>query len=309
LLSAILQQATGMTALEYAKTNIFQPLGIRDVDWPTDPQGYTHGWGDLALRPLDMAKLGYLFLRQGRWENRQVVSPEWIRLATERQIGTNDEEDYGFGWWVSRPDADLKYYLASGRGGQRIQVMPSMELVLVTTGGGYEFSEIEEYLKKALVDTEEPLYANPVGVAQLSKVVADLAQPPVPQKVAPLPGTARAISGQTFTMEPNTLAVQSLQLDFEDSTQAILQLDIAGETSPRIVTVGLDGLYRWSQSKRPVLARGEWTDKDTFVINYDEGLGLTAYLLRMHFNGDYLLLEVSEPADGLSLNLEGHADQ
>ena len=56
-----------MTALAYAKINLFEPLGIHDVYWPADPQGYNHGWGDLALYPQDMARLGYLFLHQGRW--------------------------------------------------------------------------------------------------------------------------------------------------------------------------------------------------------------------------------------------------
>src|SRR3990172_382657 len=73
LLSAILQEATGMTALDFARANLFEPLGITDVYWPADPQGYTHGWGDVCLRPGDMAKLGFLFLHQGQWGDQQVV--------------------------------------------------------------------------------------------------------------------------------------------------------------------------------------------------------------------------------------------
>jgi len=68
LLSAILQEATGMTALEFADVYLFKPLGIKEVYWPSDPQGYTHGWGDLCLYPIDMAKIGFLFLHQGKWE-------------------------------------------------------------------------------------------------------------------------------------------------------------------------------------------------------------------------------------------------
>lgn len=68
LLSAILQKATGMTTLEFARQNLFGPLGIRDVIWLTDPQGYTHGWSDLYLHPRDVAKLGYLWLNKGTWQ-------------------------------------------------------------------------------------------------------------------------------------------------------------------------------------------------------------------------------------------------
>jgi CubicO group peptidase (beta-lactamase class C family) len=65
LLSAILQRATGMTELAFAQKYLFEPLGIQDAVWESDPQGYTHGWGDLHLKPRDAAKLGYLWLSNG----------------------------------------------------------------------------------------------------------------------------------------------------------------------------------------------------------------------------------------------------
>ena len=68
LLSAILQEATGMTALEFAQVNLFEPLGIQDVIWDLDPQGYNDGWAGLYLHPRDVAKLGYLMLHHGQWE-------------------------------------------------------------------------------------------------------------------------------------------------------------------------------------------------------------------------------------------------
>ena len=65
LLSAILQEATGMTAQEFAQQNLFTPLGIQEVIWETDPQGYTRGWGDLHLLPEELAKIGFLWLHRG----------------------------------------------------------------------------------------------------------------------------------------------------------------------------------------------------------------------------------------------------
>ena len=61
LLSAILEKATGMTALEFARQNLFAPLGIQDVVWPTDPQGVNLGAGNTRLLPRDMAKIGFLY--------------------------------------------------------------------------------------------------------------------------------------------------------------------------------------------------------------------------------------------------------
>ena len=100
ILSAILQKATGMTELEYAQEYLFKPLGITDVWWCNDPQGITNGWGDLSLYPRDAAKIGFLFLQQGKWEDSQIVSSKWIADATTIQISTKEyrQEDYGYGW-------------------------------------------------------------------------------------------------------------------------------------------------------------------------------------------------------------------
>ncbi len=56
-----------------------RPLGIKDAIRPADPKGRTHGWGDLHLRPHDLAKIGYLYLHAGRWNGRQAVSEAWVR--------------------------------------------------------------------------------------------------------------------------------------------------------------------------------------------------------------------------------------
>ncbi len=93
LLSAIVQKATGMTALDFARKYLFEPLGIREVKWLADPQGVTRGWAELKLSPRDAAKIGYLFLNKGQWEGKQVVSREWVEQATQRQIEADDGED------------------------------------------------------------------------------------------------------------------------------------------------------------------------------------------------------------------------
>ena len=90
LLSAILQKATGMTAVDFARQNLFEPLGIREVFWESDPQGYTHGWGDLYLTPRDAAKIGYLWLNTGCGKaSRSFPRPGWQTRSrpTARRCG------------------------------------------------------------------------------------------------------------------------------------------------------------------------------------------------------------------------------
>ncbi|MCU0486270.1 MAG: beta-lactamase family protein, partial [Anaerolineales bacterium] len=129
LLSAILQQATGMTAQEFAQANLFAPLGIREFIWVTDPQGYTRGWGDLHLLPEDLAKIGFLWLQRGQWDGRQVVSEAWM-LDSVKLHSSFIEPDfgYGYGWWISNGD-----YQGSGRGGQRVRVVASRNTIIVVT--------------------------------------------------------------------------------------------------------------------------------------------------------------------------------
>jgi CubicO group peptidase (beta-lactamase class C family) len=295
LLSAILQQATGMTAAEYAEANLFEPLGITDFYWPTDATGYTRGWGDLSLHPHDAAKIGFLFLHQGQWEGRQVVSREWVKMATDAHISTGREEDeyYGYGWWVERPDEGVDLFRADGRNGQRIFVIPSMNLVLVTTGGGFELDEVMPYMEEAIVDLENPLPSNDTGVTQLEAVVAELGQSPAAQPVPPLPDVASAVSGKTFVFQPNPAQIQSIRVDFDHPTEATYYIQVEKEEVMRIGGAGLDGLYRTSSSGWPAIAKVAWYDDHTLLVDYSRGPGLENVTWQIRFEGDLMLLETS----------------
>jgi len=293
LLSAILQQVTGMTAEDFARANLFGPLGITDFFWPTDANGYTRGWGDLALHPRDAAKIGFLFLHQGQWEGRQVVSREWVKQATDAHISTGRGEDeyYGYGWWIERPEEGLSLFRADGRGGQRIFVIPSMNLVLVTTGGGFDLDEVTPYIENAIGDLENPLPSNAIGVTQLEAVAAELRQAPRAQPVLPVPNFAKAISGKTFVFLPNPVGIQSIRVDFDNQTEATYYMQVENEAFMRIQRVGLDGLYRTSSSGWPAIARGAWEDNHTLVVEYSRGPGLENITWRSQFEGDRMILE------------------
>jgi CubicO group peptidase (beta-lactamase class C family) len=160
LVAAILVQATGRSVLQYAREKLFGALDIHtqpaaeptavasnldvyeaaDFAWPVDPQGIHLGPTLLKLRPRDMAALGTLYLHEGRWNGRQIVSAAWVRAATAGHVpafGSADE--YGYLWWVGTADGS-EAYLAWGYGGQLIEVVPARKLVVVvstalSTGG------------------------------------------------------------------------------------------------------------------------------------------------------------------------------
>jgi CubicO group peptidase (beta-lactamase class C family) len=90
LLSAILAKLTGMSALEYAKSKLFGPLGINQVYWREDPQGISIGGYGLYLQPRDMAKIGYLYLRNGVWEGKQLLPSAWIDKVSHATVDMHD---------------------------------------------------------------------------------------------------------------------------------------------------------------------------------------------------------------------------
>jgi CubicO group peptidase (beta-lactamase class C family) len=306
LLSPILQQATGMTTLAFAQQYLFEPLGIRDVLWETDPQGYYHGWGDLSLHPHDMAKLGLLFMQEGRWGDKQIVSRRWVKEASTAQSETPSEEDpYGYGWWLT-PDLE-GVYRADGRNGQYIYILPSWNMLLVTTGGGFEKGEIGEPILEIIGEMEETLPANPAGVADLEEATVAIAQPPAASPVAPLPDIARTISGQAYVFETNLVGLESVSFDFADgSGEAIGHVEAAGDPTVAL-SIGLDGVYRFQFDDvgRLVAARGSWTDPQTFVMEYNSVTANDQLVLQFHFRGDRVEVTVSDAYSGTGPKFEG----
>jgi CubicO group peptidase (beta-lactamase class C family) len=171
VLSIILTRTTGLTARDFAMKHLFHPLGISEVRW-FEQGGYSLGAFGLELTTRDLAKLGQLFLDQGRWAGRRIVPPEWIAEATRPQIrvprsaefaaltGPYFVDQYGFYWWV-RPRPQAPAYMAQGFGGQFLYIVPTLDLVTVITTNDEDRREnlhalgylalIDDYIAPAVV--------------------------------------------------------------------------------------------------------------------------------------------------------------
>ena len=140
LVSAIIRKATGRPLDEFAREALFEPLGITAVEWERR-KGDTDAGGGLRLRPRDMAKIGQLVLAGGRWNDRQIVSKEWIETSTASKIKATDGQFYGYLWWLGRSllnGREVQWAGALGRGGQSIRIVPELDLVVVVTAGYYQ---------------------------------------------------------------------------------------------------------------------------------------------------------------------------
>jgi len=174
LLTAIIRQSTGETAFDFARKHLFSPLGISDTHWKSH-NGLTIGYSDLTMRPLDMAKFGYLFLKNGRWHDQQVISPEWIEDSTRKQIENHETYGYGYQWWILSPQR----YAALGSHGQRIFVLKDKNMVVVFTGQLEDVrSQVPEHLLDEFilpsVKSDAPLPADQAAAERLQRLNVSL---------------------------------------------------------------------------------------------------------------------------------------
>jgi CubicO group peptidase (beta-lactamase class C family) len=142
VIGAVLKKATGKPVDELAGTLLFAPLGITDVEWPRNAHGDPIAAGALRLRPRDLAKIGQLVLQRGAWNGTQVVPASWIEAATAPQTDVSGFSSffYGYFFWLGRSLADKKeveWAAAVGLGGQRVFIVPSLDLVVVVNAGLY----------------------------------------------------------------------------------------------------------------------------------------------------------------------------
>ena len=164
LLTAWIGRAAFVSPLDYLRQKLLIPLDTQEIRWDQDPRGnYCGGW-EMYLRPRDLAKIGLLVLRHGRWKDQQLVPDNWIAESTRTQQKTSGTlqqiGDYGYLWWTSRQQG-FEVIAGSGYGGQYIFIVPALDLVMVTTARydsddgtmHYDaFSTLNNYIIRAVTD-------------------------------------------------------------------------------------------------------------------------------------------------------------
>jgi len=135
ILARVFRVAAGMDIEDYAVRHLFTPIGIKQHFWKRSPSGLVDAEGGLYLAPRDLAKLWYLFLQGGKWDGKQIVSPEWIKDSVKPHMDLGPNVKYGLKWWLYTYGPDNKYLAwgGSGFGGQRPLVLPEYDMVVVYT--------------------------------------------------------------------------------------------------------------------------------------------------------------------------------
>lgn len=186
MLSAIIKKKTGKNVSEYLTPKLFEPLNIKDFTWEKCPMGIEKGGWGLSLNVLDIAKIGQLYLQNGKWlvngKEKQLISEKWIAEATINHINSKKsvvKDGYGYSIWCG-PTKDS--YQFNGAFGQHLVISPKKDMVIALTSGSQtmftksETSDlIKEFLEKENIkDGNETFPKNKEAYKQLESAISSL---------------------------------------------------------------------------------------------------------------------------------------
>jgi hypothetical protein len=328
LLSAILTKVTGKSAFDYAREKLLGPLGIDNVMWRHDPQGISAGAAGLYMLPRDMAKFGYLYLRNGAWEGQPIVPSSWIDGVRGASIDMRESWTknlrYGSQFWVI-PGRDT--YMSVGYDRQLVVVMPKLDIVVAATGsarflllGGtpsrprYGFETLVGHVEAA-VKAEGPVTADPAGASALAKSLGEAKREiPAPIGSAP-PAFAKTISGKVWRFPDNPMNIKSVTctLDGPDASYSFeLRRQPPGVTATRFGgPIGFDGHYRVGGRMLygPSASRGAWQDDGKTLVLETQTLGNDDVVRATHVFTERMVDITFEAATGFEVRLRGEAEE
>ncbi len=220
--ATIVQKVSGQTVTQFLRSRVLDRLGAGPVSWIQYPPGQDMGFTGLHATTDTIARLGQLYLQNGKWENEQVVAPEWVKEATRLHIPTEGrsvssnpdwEQGYGFQFWISRHG-----YRGDGAYGQFCVVLPEKDVVIAMTAQTVEMqavlSAVWDKLLPAFVEEQPP---DSGADSKLEDRLARLAVPTFGVQAAP-PAAREPWVDATFTPTGGTCEQQRSLLSVRVST-------------------------------------------------------------------------------------------
>ncbi|MBG0819478.1 serine hydrolase [Planomonospora sp. ID91781] len=132
LVARLVEKGTGSALEDYARTRLFEPLGIGRFEWTTGTDGRALAAAGLRLTPRDLLAIGRLVLERGAG----IVPESWLETALSPHVRIDEDSHYGYQWYVGDT-----WTAAFGNGGQRIHVVPALDLVVAVTAGRYNLPD------------------------------------------------------------------------------------------------------------------------------------------------------------------------
>lgn len=278
MLSAIVQQISGENLMQFLKPRLFDPLGVTGADWEEDPRGINVGGYGLRIRTQDILNFGQLYLQEGEWNGKQLLSRRWIGEATKKQVNSQDNDSdwgqgYGYQFWRCKPGC----YRGDGAFGQYCIVVPEKNAVIAITSEtrdmGASMQLVWDHILPAMHD--EPIKESQATLENLRKYSQELSLPVTRESATT--GRQEALSGTTFAFDPNEAGAQSVTFAFEND---VCNVTIVENAQPiafkcgqgKWVTDGEkpgDSLFALpGRTPMPTKISGNyyWKDSDTLVM-------------------------------------------
>jgi len=166
VLGAVIEGKTGMSLLDFGNQYLSDPLNVQGGLWERMAGGYFFASGGIYLRPRELAKIGFLFLNHGYWNDTQIITEEWISKSTSEYIEPNmlisQAHSYGYQWWIMDFHANNQSYecfFAAGWGDQFMFIFPDQEMIVAINCGNFTssgsisaFALVENYILQGLAE-------------------------------------------------------------------------------------------------------------------------------------------------------------
>lgn len=301
LLGEIIYRATKLTPHEFAKKYLFKPLQIENTKWLTNYKGMNHGWGDLFLYPVDMAKIGQMVLGKGKWQGQQIVSTQWIKKSLQTVSKLPDDKGYGYGWWTNDK---VGYYEAAGRGRQTISVIPSKNMVVTMLGGEFDAGTIGKYIF-ASIKSDKPIQNDLNNYDKLKNTIKQLASAPASQQESIDKNLIQKLNKRIISFEKNIADIDSLQFDFNSKDKGTVSVYKNGlkENYPFVISTNAYALGFDSTLQLPVALQANFKNDDEFILHFNQLCRINNFYFHFAVNGNNLTTMMEETSNFIKINI------
>jgi CubicO group peptidase (beta-lactamase class C family) len=270
--AAVIQRRAGMRLSEYLRPRLFDPLGIGEVGWLCRPPGRELGFSGLFARTEDVAKLGQLYLRRGRWGEHQLMPEMYVVEATSPRVATPTGENvdwrqgYGYQFWMSRHG-----YRGDGAFGQFCLVLPEQDAVVAITGGTEAMQAVLDHVWEHLLPGLGGAQPDEDAQPDLDKRLRGLSLPPRQGGTSPARWGDWIAAGFSVAPAADGRAEAALTSVAVGRTGDRLDVTISEPDNTLTFAVGT-GEWLVSEPRDahddpvPVAASGGWLDDRTLLI-------------------------------------------
>jgi hypothetical protein len=301
MLSAIITRLTGESLLDYLRPRLFDPLGIENPTWDTDPRDISIGGTGLHIKPEEIARFGQMYLQKGMWQGKRIVPEQWIAeatTATSDNSNTQTNPDwtvgYGYQFWRCQHNA----YRADGAFGQFCIVMPDQDAVLAMIGGVQNMQVVLDKIWEHLLPAMQP-----EALLVDSQAYNELCDKLVVLSLSLATGggsspSAGQWSGKTYKLDGNHLRLESVAIKFGDKGNTLILNNERGEHP---IQIGYSAWLKGTSDLRgrgdeSIAACGAWTAEDTYEVRVCCNEDAYCPIFRFHYTSGELQLEVEPNA-------------